>query len=303
MSRRTRSTGDSLDLLLDTVCNSFGGVVFISILIIVLLNLTSAEHQITPPTPAAEAKLLTLQSTAAERQRQLKTLREAKRQLDRIADEFVDSDALDLVVQRDELKSDNHELESDRSDVMSSIATGQSRINRIARALAKLERKLEQARSEFDDAQKALEAEIAMRSRTSKLPRQRTTNKQLVAFLLKGGRLCSVYRVEADGRLVQNDLECRIIDRADGARSVEPRAAAGLKVDPKAQQQPAIAQRLAEFDRGRHFVAVVVWPDSFAHFEVVKRAIVASRFDYQLAPWLDSEPLLIGRAKGPQRVQ
>jgi len=303
MSRRSRSTGDSLDLLLDTVCNAFGGVVFISILIVVLLNLTSAKHQITPPTPAAEAELLTLQSTAAERQRQLKTLREAQRQLDRIAEEFVDSDAHDLVLQRDELKSDNHELESDRADVMSAIASGQTRINRIARALADLERKIEQAQSDLDDAQQVLAAEIAMRSRTGKLPQQRSTQKQLVAFLLKGGRLYSVYRVEQDGRLVHNDLECRLVDRGDGSRSVTPRVAAGLKVDPRAQQQPAIAQRLARFDRGRHFVAVVVWPDSFAHFEVVKRAIVASQFEYQLAPWLDSEPLLIGRSRGPQRVQ
>jgi hypothetical protein len=303
MRRRSRSTADSLDLLLDTVCNAFGGVVFISILIIVLLNLTSAQQQITPPTPAAEAELLTLQSTAVERQSQLKTLREGKRRLDRVADEFVDRDARFLIVQREELRSDNEELESDRADVMSAIASGQTRINRIARALAALERKEEQARSELEDAQRSLAAEVAMRTRTSKLPRQRTTDKQLVAFLLKGGRLCSVFRLEQDGRLVHNDLECRLEDRADGSQSVAPRADAGLKVELGAVQQPAIAQRLARFDRGRHFVAVVVWPDSFAHFEVVKRAIVASRFEYQLIPWPDPEPLLIGSPKGPQRVQ
>ena len=41
MSRKPNDDDGSLELLLDTICNTFGGVLFISILVILLLNLSS----------------------------------------------------------------------------------------------------------------------------------------------------------------------------------------------------------------------------------------------------------------------
>lgn len=303
MNRRTRSTGDSLDLLLDTVCNAFGGVVFISILIVVLLNLTSAQRHVTPPLPGAQAELLKLQAGARTRQQKLKGLREANRQLNLVEEQFVDGGAQELVVQLEALKSARRDLESEHAKVLSGIADGQAEINRMVQDQATLERELQQAQAELADAQRVLVAELTARARTSKLPRQRETRKQLVAFLLKQGRLVSFYRVELGGRLVLNDEECQIEKHKDGSRSVAPRAAAGLKVDPEARRLDDIIKRFVSFDRDAHFVAVVVWPDSFAHFEAVKKAIVASKFEYQLAPWPDGEPLFIGPSRGVQRVQ
>ena len=41
MSRRRKNDTGSLDLLLDTICNTFGGILLIALLVIVLLNTTS----------------------------------------------------------------------------------------------------------------------------------------------------------------------------------------------------------------------------------------------------------------------
>ena len=40
MSRRRSRKQDSLELLLDTICNTFGGVLFIAILVVMLLQQT-----------------------------------------------------------------------------------------------------------------------------------------------------------------------------------------------------------------------------------------------------------------------
>ena len=38
MSRRSAAKQDSLELLLDTICNTFGGVLFIAILVVQKVN-------------------------------------------------------------------------------------------------------------------------------------------------------------------------------------------------------------------------------------------------------------------------
>lgn len=56
MRRRRRTTSaDSLELLLDTICNTFGGVLFIAILVVILLRMTGESEEETPvPTVAPE---------------------------------------------------------------------------------------------------------------------------------------------------------------------------------------------------------------------------------------------------------
>ncbi|MEE2826918.1 MAG: hypothetical protein VYE64_09845 [Planctomycetota bacterium] len=303
MNRRSRSTRDSLDLLLDTVCNAFGGIVFISILIVVLLNLTSTQRRVTPPTPKAQAELMLLQSAAHLKQEQLQVLRNSVKQIDSIDEQFVDPDANSLASQLEELVSDHHALEAEQAEVTLAIASGQTEINKIATALSVLDRKLNDTRSDISDAQRRLDAEIAARSRTSSLPKQRTTDKRLVGFLLKKGRLCSIYRVDRAGQLVLNDLECQIHDLGNGSRSITARPGAGLEIASGNGKQPAVTGRFSQFDNTRDFLAVVVWPDSFSLFETVKRAIVAEKFEYQLIPWPTGDRLLLGSSKGPQRVQ
>ena len=44
MSRRKQQNDNgSLELLLDTICNTFGGILFISLLVVILLNTTSEK--------------------------------------------------------------------------------------------------------------------------------------------------------------------------------------------------------------------------------------------------------------------
>ena len=65
MSRRAEDDGGSLELLLDTICNTFGGIVFISILVVMLLNFTQEETLPRPPDPELQREV------AAWRQRLL----------------------------------------------------------------------------------------------------------------------------------------------------------------------------------------------------------------------------------------
>ena len=46
MSRHKADLDESsLELLLDTICNTFGGVLFISILVVIMVNLSTKESK------------------------------------------------------------------------------------------------------------------------------------------------------------------------------------------------------------------------------------------------------------------
>lgn len=64
MSKHGSPTSDSLELLLDTICNTFGGIVFIALLIVVMLRLSPTKEI---SAPAREKSL----NQAAEKWQQM----------------------------------------------------------------------------------------------------------------------------------------------------------------------------------------------------------------------------------------
>ncbi|MGH7138338.1 MAG: hypothetical protein ACREHD_21520, partial [Pirellulales bacterium] len=75
-----RGTASSLDLLLDTICNTFGGVVFIAILVTLLLQMTGGPQIEAPPDAAQHEELVALENERDEVEARLKSLREAAAQ-------------------------------------------------------------------------------------------------------------------------------------------------------------------------------------------------------------------------------
>ncbi len=55
MSRRQRDDSDSFDLFLDTICNTFGGNVFLAILVALLAKVRSGTDSPDGPPPASPA--------------------------------------------------------------------------------------------------------------------------------------------------------------------------------------------------------------------------------------------------------
>ena len=60
MSRRRASRQDSLELLLDTICNTFGGVLFIAILVVLLLQQTGGSPDVPSSVVASPVELQSL---------------------------------------------------------------------------------------------------------------------------------------------------------------------------------------------------------------------------------------------------
>jgi hypothetical protein len=301
MARKRAAPGSSLELLLDTICNTFGGVVFIAILIVVLLQLTgtgspNASPGAVQPQAAADlhqrlqaslARLKSLRAAAAHQQSLLSDL-------DAKAPKGLADEIHALQLQRDD-------LHDQRLQRIAELSKARLETNALNTKQAELDRRVAELRVKLAAAQKNLQAETSARTEDAKLPELRDTNKLEIPLLLCNGRLCFLYRPKADGEIVLNSEECSM---TGAQREVAPLPGKGLEIHAAGGDGDKITARLKQFDKGEYYIAVFVWPDSFALFRHVRDNIVNAGFEYRLVPVAAGGKVYMGvSASMPVKVQ
>ena len=302
MKRNASSTGDSLDLLLDTICNTFGGIVFISMLVVILVNAASSEISNDAPSEVDHRRLVEGRQQLSQMTIELASLRRTVRNLQEQRERFTDSASDELIRDLMTRQRTAAEEQDKRDESLGHLAEKQEVINDLTRKTEQLREAMKEARKELAEATQELESEIRLRSRTSRLPRQKTTTRQQASFFLRDGRLCAFARLDSGGRLVPNTTETRVREN-NGKRYAEPVPGAGLLVIPDGSNLDAVAGVLEPFSSSQFFIAIVVWGDSFGHFPIVKEAIVRGDYEYQLIPLERDGKIYVGEAREQKTVQ
>lgn len=301
MSRR-RESGSSLDLLLDTICNTFGGVVFIAILVVVLLQMTATPQADAPPDEAQQEELAALEERRSETEARLKSLREAAAQQEAIIEQLVNADDQAMVEDMAALQARRAELDQQRLETLGEVSAAQIKTNEAATKLESL-KNAQDARKKIAALEAALKSEVARRTQTARSPVQRSTKKASFPVLLHAGRWHSVYVVRANGTTDLNTAECTITTSAQG-KDVRPTPGTGIAIEDNDASRNALTQRLNELDSHDDYVSVFVWADSFGQFRLVKDLLVNRGFEYRLVPMAPSAYLLIGGSSSlPALVQ
>lgn len=303
MSRRAATSGDSLDLLLDTICNAFGGIVFIAMLVAILANQISRDAAPTAPSAESSRTLRGIRSELTQSETRLTKLRQAVRQKEDLERRFADSESLGLLDSLRSLDDNSDALLKERSQKLTNVAESQAELVETARELERLAQQLAEAKQRLLQEKQKLENEASLRSRTSEVPQQRATQKSAIPFFLRDGRLSAFAHRNDDGQIVQNEAESRIVEEAPGKRFIEIVPGAGLAIATDGSNVAEIAARLADFDRTQHFLSIFVYKDSFVHFESVKNEMIRGGFEYHLVPFPDDAKVYIGDQTEPVLVQ
>ena len=298
MSQDDTTQGGSLDLLLDTICNTFGGVLFISMLVVVLLNLTGHQVAIEPPSEAAQADLVEWRQRLTESNEEMKRLQTAFEDQEQIEDLVLEPGLKQLVEQLEVSEETRQNLLQGKNAELEEIGKSQTDINTAAQELKDLDVAMARARDKLDLIEQELAREIEKRTRAAKLPTPRVTTKAEVPFFLMKGRLTAYAKRDPEGNLVPNSAEYEERKDAAGKTYVQPKAGAGTAVDPAGRNRAALAGKLGAFDPNKHYLAIFVWPDSFEHFGVVRDLMVDKRFEYRLVPFPENGKIYIGAAEG-----
>lgn len=306
MARRRQAYDSSLELLLDTICNTFGGILFLAILVSLLLRTTrdraEAEFQAAGPVPAmSKADLIRAESDLKEAADRLEQLKKTIALAGEVNDSLATPDIRDGLEKVDAGTFKVLELQRKQGELLTRLATIQAASAEARGAIAQRDSDLADAKQALADAGKELdEAEAQARSlrdraavlsaealksaevdASGSAPKERVTGKSEWPLLVRYGRVYQLFRDSGGEEAVNTDHFD--VQRGFLVDSAHARIGAGV-----ATSGPDFPGEMSSLLRNRPpdrwYVAVAVFPDSFDAFQRVKAHLVSRGYEYRIVP-------------------
>jgi len=303
MARRRRTDDSSLELLLDTICNTFGGILFLAILVSLLLRMTrdraEAEFESSGPMPAmTRAELIRKESELRDAEARIGQLKNAIALAAEVTGALATPEVLEAIARRDSESARVLTLQQREGDMLGRLvghqtATVEARAAVVERKQAAAEAEVQLSQAKLDRASADHEAEnlrareVLMADVSSKAseveasgaaPKERSTGKSEWPLLLRYGRVYQLYRESATGRVINTehfDVEGGVL-----IDSAHARVGAGVST-----LQPDLVRGLTPLLKGHPpdtcYVAIIVFPDSFDGFQRVKSLLVGLGYEYR----------------------
>lgn len=281
---RRRPQGDSLELLLDTICNTFGGVLFIALLVVILLELS---HEPQPSaaglvSPATIEELLRLhERLLADVARQEENQAAAARVTAALA-----PDALKELLQQ---RADRQEELLKQRQIVQTLLSDSAELARQIQAdkhqLQNLDDQLEKARATLTALSNERDNKLAEHRSEVRLPLLRPVHGRVeVGVILRYGRAYLWHRYSPAGFQTGPNLDDFVVVSSDSSTiTVHPNPLRGIPLDA-ATSESELRSMLKPFNPSRHVVAVVVRPDTYHLFPKLRDIIVEQGFNYRLMP-------------------
>ena len=270
MSRK-RHSQDSLELFLDTICNMFGGFVFIMLFVVVSLRSTSEK--------AIEETIKEERATVAELETMEIDLENLRTQWAQVSELIEDSkdflssltspDVVDARTETLDVLDELRETSEELAEKTRQAAQMQREKTELDVARAEAERELQNAEKAVRDAKadaETVERAVAQNSAPPQM-RERGGFKSDLGVVLKYGKLY-VWQVDPETREC-NSEDFFVVEENEYSARVEPRVDRGVDLS-----SPGVVKRLekafAPYPANRCVVSLVVSSDSYSEFAVVR---------------------------------
>jgi hypothetical protein len=307
MARRSNVGTDSLDLLLDTICNVFGGIILMAILVEMQTQSTAARM----PEPKAED---TQRALEAQRLRfeceglSSRATSLAEQQKGMVQAYPVTPNGMELANRVMEFRKGVTEANKRVTDTDATVVTSRRGKSEAADLIRTVESKLKDVQAEVRSLEREMQQLSSAPSKQVRLPhRQGLALGQACYFVVKGGRVYSLdpgHDIEWYGgrqRLGQCIVEPLGLFGGGQNAKVEPIDGDGFPVIDDAKGLAAFMRWMSRCPSEGHYVVFFTFGDSksFAAFQVAKDAVVAARYRYSTEyPVLPGEDLIIVPAHG-----
>lgn len=300
MGRRLHDAHDSsLELLLDTITNTFGGVLFLAILLAILAQLRSETALNIDDQSIRQTRLFELQQELATVQAELASLIRARAAQQSYLQKFASAELTDQFAKFSSASSARDELVTARLKAFEDIAQIQSLINDTATELQRLDADLESARADVIAARKALQTEIASRTRSVELPKMRSTSKLPIPTIVRYGKMYLLFETPNDRLARRINFEDFITLGEDlDFLTLTPKPYRGTPISE--QYSSGLRQDLSRFRSASHYFEIAVWDDSFEEFSLFRTTLVDAGFEYRLLPMPEGNAVVETHVPDPQ---
>lgn len=307
MRKKSNLNDSSLELLLDTICNTFGGVLFLAMLVSLLLTQTRkrAEFEVetADPVPAVSAAdLVRLDIHADEMEQEVAQLEAVIADVREMGGQMTDPGYREKLDALQEAMRTTRELAARRVRLLRDIADAQAAAARAAGRAAVMDRERTEAERRLGTAEERLEAATRERARlmqsairlrdesaqtatvstTGKAPRERETDKSEFGLMLKYGRMYLMHKYSNGDREVNTDEF--VVTSGLLNNTAEPKPDAGFDLKDRTLSAAQLERYLAPHPARDWYPCLVVHPDSFEEFLSLKTALVSLGYEYRLMP-------------------
>ena len=279
--RRALAPADSLDLLLDTMCNTFGGIILIALLVALMPQKKPDGDTPSPSATLYEQRIAFAEAELAALQKHVKNT----------PTDDTTAATVELAGARDRLtnaRKDALLLASDVTQKAASIATlGGAAWEQLAEEFKKLERRETELRNliaateaettRLQERRAALEAQARdeQSKQTVKLrfPKERPRTRNSLAVICRFGRIYPIY--QSGGVKDRTNITWKSV----GGESEEsiPLAEKGVQF-PK--DSAAFRALLTAFKAEDVYIAFYVYPESYEAFRAAKDAAIEARYEF-----------------------
>jgi hypothetical protein len=297
--RRSAQAATSLDLFLDTICNAFGGIMFISILISILVQMrgTEADSQAAVETITVE-EAETLQTEIENIQSKVVLMTQSISDRERLLFSEGTADVRALQERVNELRQKAGESTAVQTQMISDSAQLDQAIQAIDLELRDLSSQLQEARIAVSERAKELENALDAVETTMTLPKVSKTQKGNLLFAFRYGRLYLLSDVDGTSKLGVNEQHATAKKTIAGVE-VQLKPSAGWDIH-SAHDLADITSITRTHPASTTFFSVAVFSDSFPQFLEWKKSLVPMGYDYDLIPFEEVESFVISSASEAQ---
>jgi hypothetical protein len=305
MRRHPGLRENSLELLLDTICNTFGGVLFLAMLTSLMLSQTqpdAADAPVDPKPAVSPAEFVRLDTRLKSAALEVSRLQAQVHRTESVAADLAVPGADDLLKEKESVDRAAEQLRSRRATLLSEVASDQAATARAVATVAS-ERRNRQRVDEISDraesrlttalaAREALLASaIALRDKaiqestittTGRAPRMRSTNKNEFSLMIKYGRLYVLETLQ-NGRFVLNQEDFSL--RPGLFMNIaEARPYAGIDLGSPETREAGLQKVMRGVSPSKWYALLIVRSDSFEEYVPVKNWLVEQGFEYRIIP-------------------
>ena len=296
MTRKQLQSEGSLDLLLDTICNTFGGVVFIALLVVLLLRLSPIK-QLSASVQSSSAIRASLQwQEALESNHAL--LADLQSQITEDALHWDDSVMTELK-ELQAMEKKELQLKQELGDSLLTLVETEDKIINVSASLEVLKTQrihVEKLYSEtiatvsaLKDTLKTLtalneqiESSILPPSfldRPVELPVEKTDYSDQITLFVKYGRV--YFPFDTNDNINASDF---FIERGWIYNAAKPKVFEGIPINGNGDPTPEVSQRLIGFSPRDYFVHIIICENSFDYFQGLKEQLSQLGYRYHLTP-------------------
>lgn len=320
VKRNSNTNGDSLDLLLDTLTNSFGAFLLVALLIALLVTDTSQSEAAPTVEQLQVLKNLefeiesTLQQSANLQKRIDFIYAEVKKLPETISEEEVhllkgqlaeiielqeaQAEALNQIIELNDAIIQLTDKIADKKELTKREHKLQERIDKIIQEQTE---KIRDIKQELESSQSLLislkqqlakkQADAGKQNRQVLFPRVSSTNAQQFTLVLKASRL---YTFEQENLVRSNTGFIQIENN-------RYRLKKGVNVSNEEDIAAGLNARLAGASVNSHYITIFVWDDSFSSWNAIRAELTRRGYKYELTPMDNTQVIVLGNFQG--RVQ